>query len=146
MKFTCSVTVQKPRQEVVSYFSDPKYIKEYQEGFQKIEHISGDLGQKDAVSKLYYLHGKRKLELTETILKNDLPNEFFAQYHHIHTDNTMRNTFTSIDEHTTRYDAEIDYTAFRGFIVKVMVFLFPSFFKKQVQKWLNNFKVFVENQ
>ncbi len=58
----------------------------------------------------------------------------------------MKSSFISIDELTTRYDTEIHYTAFRGFIINVIVFLFPSLFKKQVQKWLNNFKVFTEKQ
>jgi hypothetical protein len=58
----------------------------------------------------------------------------------------MKSIFTSLGANETRYDAEIHYTKFKGFVVKVMVFLFPSFFKKQVQKWLNNFKIFVEKQ
>jgi len=29
MKFTCSITVNKPREDVVEYFSNPKYLKEY---------------------------------------------------------------------------------------------------------------------
>lgn len=87
-----------------------------------------------------------KMMLTETILVNNLPDEFMAQYHHKFTDNTMKSTFTSIDENQTRYDAEIHYTAFRGFMVKLMVFLAPKFFKKQVDKWLLNFKTFLEKQ
>jgi hypothetical protein len=83
--------------------------------------------------------------LTETIVVNNLPDEFMAQYHHKFTDNTMKSTFTSIDENQTQYDAEIHYTAFRGFMVKTMAFLAPKVFKKQVDKWLHNFKVFLEN-
>lgn len=146
MKFTCSVTIQKPRQIVADYFADPQYLGEYQEGFQKKELISGEAGQEGAVSKILYAEGKRKMELTETILKNNLPEEFLGQYHHKNMDNTMRSTFTALSDQETQYNAEIHYTAFRGFTVKAMVFLFPSLFKKQVQTWLNNFKAFVENQ
>lgn len=146
MKFTCTVNINKPQQVVADFFADPTYLKEYQEGFQRKELISGNAGELDTVSKLYYQNGKRKMELVETVLKNDLPNEFLAEYFHSHTENTMRSTFTSINDNETRYDAEIDYTKFKGFIVKVMAFLFPSFFKKQVQKWLINFKKFVEAQ
>ncbi|MFD2568926.1 SRPBCC family protein [Pseudotenacibaculum haliotis] len=146
MKFTCTVTINKPLSIVTDFFVNPDYIHEYQEGFQKKELISGSAWQEGAVSKLYYAQGKRTMELTETIIKNDLPNEFYAQYHHIFTDNTMRSVFTAVSDDVTRYDAEIHYTEFRGFMVKTMSFLFPSFFKKQVQKWLNNFKRFLENQ
>ncbi|MGB0879587.1 MAG: hypothetical protein ACPGTO_03375 [Polaribacter sp.] len=146
MKFTCSVIINKPKKIVADFFANPDFLSEYQDGFIKKIHISGDVGKENSISKMYYKMGKGEMELTETILKNDLPDVFLAQYHHKHTDNTMQSSFISLDDTTTQYDAEIHYTAFRGFMVKTMAFLFPSFFKKQVQKWLDNFKVFVEKQ
>ena len=144
MKFTCSVTINVSKEKASAYFANPAYLKEHQEGFLRKELISGELGQVDTISKLYYKQGKGEMELTETILVNKLPDEFMAQYHHKFTDNTMKSSFTALSENETRYDAVIDYTAFRGFMVKIMAFIAPSFFKKQVQKWLQNFKVFVE--
>ena len=144
MQFTCSVTINAPRKKVTAYFANPEYLKEYQDGFLRKELISGEQGQVNSISKMYYKQGKREMELTETIQVNKLPDEFIAQYHHKFTDNTMRSTFTTLSENETRYDAEILYTAFRGFMVNVMVFIAPGFFKKQVAKWLQNFKIFVE--
>lgn len=146
MKFTCSITVHKPREEVVAYFSNPMYLKEYQEGFIRKEHISGKKGQTGAISKMYYKMGKSEMELTETIINNNLPESFAAQYHHKHTDNTMLCTFTPISNNTTQCNWNIEYTAFRGFAITILKTLFPSMFKKQVQKWLQNFKDFVEKQ
>jgi hypothetical protein len=146
MKFTCTVHIHKSKQEVVDFFVNPDYLKEYQEGFQRKELISGSAWQEGAVSKLYYQQGKRKMELTETVIKNDLPDVFLAEYFHTHTENTMKSMFTSHGADETRYDAEIHYTKFKGVMVNIMVFLFPSFFKKQVQKWLTNFKHFIESQ
>lgn len=144
MQFTCSVTINAPKEKVAAYFINPAYLKEYQDGFLRKELISGEQGQVNSISKLYYKQGKREMELTETIQVHKLPDEFMAQYHHKFTDNTMKSTFTALSENETRYDAEINYTAFRGFMVKVMVFIAPGFFKKQVAKWLHNFKIFVE--
>jgi hypothetical protein len=146
MQFTCTVTINVSKEKVAAYFANPEYLKEYQDGFLRKELISGNSGEENAVSKMYYKQGKREMELTETIQVNNLPDEFMAQYHHKFTDNTMRSTFTTVSETQTRYDAEIHYMAFRGLMVKVMVFLAPSFFKKQVVKWLQNFKVFVEKK
>ena len=146
MKFTCSVTVNKPREQVVELFSNPNYLKEYQEGFIRKQHISGNEGQTGAISKMYYKMGKGEMELTETITDNNLPDYFAAQYHHKHTDNTMLCNFKPIDNTTTQCDWEIEYTAFRGFLINVMKTLFPGMFKKQVLKWLKNFKEFVEKQ
>lgn len=146
MKFTCSVTIQKPRDLVVKYFADPYYLGEYQEGFLRKEHISGNEGQTGAIAKMYYKMGKREMELTETITNNNLPDSFAAQYHHKSTDNTMLCTFNAVDDHSTRCDWIIEYTAMRGFMINLMKTLFPGFFKKQVAKWLHNFKNFVEKQ
>ena len=144
MKFICTVTIQQPIEKVAELFADPAYLKEYQEGFEKKELVSGEAGQVGAISNLYYKTGKRTMELTETILVNNLPHEFMGQYHHKFTDNTMKSMFTALSENETKYDAEIHYTEFRGTPVKVIKFFFHKFFKKQVQKWLNNFKIFAE--
>jgi len=144
MKFTCTVTINKPLDQVAAFFADPQYLGEYQEGFVKKELLSGEAGQDGAVSLMFYDAGGRKMELTETIISNRLPEAFEANYHHIHMDNSMNSYFTALAPDQTRYDAEIEYTAFRGFMVKIMAFIFPGMFKKQVQKWLNNFKTFVE--
>ena len=146
MKFICSVTINKPRKNIVAFFSNPKYLKEYQEGFIRKTHISGNEGQTGAISKMYYKMGKGEMELTETITNNSLPDFFAGQYHHKHTDNTMLCTFKELDSNTTQCDWEVEYTAFRGFVINVMKTVLPSMFKKQVQKWLQNFKTFVEKQ
>ena len=146
MKFICTVIINQPKEKVAAYFKNSDYLGEYQEGFLRKEVISGTPFEENTISKLYYKMGNGEMELTETVIKNDLPNSFLAQYHHKHTDNTMKSIFTSLGENQTRYDAEIDYTALRGFMVKLMAFIAPSFFKKQVQKWLNNFKIFLENE
>lgn len=146
MKFTCSVTINQSRHKVVDYFNNPDYLKEYQKEFIKKELISGEGQQEGSISKLYYKMGKGEMVLTETIIENKLPDYFFAEYYHEHTENTMKTTFTEIDADITKVESEIDYTAFKGFIVKVMAFIAPSFFKKQVQKWLVNLKVFAEKQ
>lgn len=146
MKFTCSVIINKPKEMVADFFANPDFLGEYQDGFLRKELVSGDIGKEKTISKLYYKMGKGEMELTETILENNLPDKFSAFYFHKHTENTMTSSFTSLDKNTTRYDAVIHYTKFKGIIVNVMKTLFPNFFKKQVQKWLNNFKVFIEKQ
>jgi len=123
-------------------FENPDNLKEWQDGFISIESISGTHGEIGAKSKLIY----EKLELIETILRNELPEEFKATYEHKHMVNTMSCRFKKIDSNMTRFEQEIHYTKFNGFVIKLMVKLFPRMFKKQVQKWLDQFKAFVEEQ
>lgn len=144
MKFTSTIIINQPRQRVVELFSNPKYLKHYQENFIKKELISGNAGETQSISKLYYKMGKGTMELTETIVNNNLPESFHGHYHHKHMDNTMDSYFTEIDVNTTKYTAKIHYTVFRGFMAKTMAFLFPFVFKKQVNKWMKKFKRYVE--
>lgn len=145
MKFTCTIIINKPKEQVATLFANPDYLKEYQDTFICKELISGESGKNGAVSKMLYKMGKGEMELTETIIENNLPDSFYAEYHHKHTDNTMRCTFESKDDNNTIYSSEIHYTSIRGFMPKAMAFLFPSVFKKQVNKWLVNFKNFAES-
>ena len=146
MKFKGLIEIEQSLEKVVELFSDPKFLGEYQGGFLRKELTSGSEGENGAVSKMYYKHGNGEMELTETIIANNLPDSFYASYHHKHMDNTLKSTFTALSTNRTRYETEGEYTAFRGFIPKMMGLLFPKMFEKQAQKWLNNFKVFAEKQ
>lgn len=146
MKFKSSIEINAPRDLVVKYFADPQYLGEYQDGFVRKDHVSGEPGQEGAVSKMYYDDGKRKMELTETITANDLPDSFAGFYHHKHMDNTMQCTFTALDENRTRYDSAFEYTRMSWVMPKLMSLLFPGMFKKMGEKWMNNFKEFVERE
>lgn len=59
--------------------------------------------------------------------------------------NTMTSRFSELGENKTEYTAEIEYTKFNGIIPKLMSMLFPGMFKKQSQKWLEQFKSFAES-
>ena len=142
MKFTCSVEIDSPKHTVAQMFADPNNLQYVQEGFKSKTLISGKEGEKGAVSKMIY----EKLELIKTIIKNALPDEFLALYEHKYTVNTMKVQFVSLNEHKTRYTSEIHYTKFNGLMIKLMAKLFPGFFKKQVLKWMQLFKVYVESK
>ena len=146
MKFKGYVDVQKPLEVVAAYFIDPAYLKEYQDGFIRKEVISGQAGAKGTVSKMYYEYNGRDMILTETILSNDLPHSFEAHYHHKHMDNTMKCTFTPIDAGSTRYHYEIEYTRINWIMPKLIAILFPSMYRKQGEKWMQQFKAYVEKQ
>ncbi|RLD18160.1 MAG: SRPBCC family protein [Bacteroidetes bacterium] len=144
MKFTCSVDIDLPLDRVVELFDNVDNLKHWQDGFISHEHVSGVPGESGTISRLIYKSGKREINLTETIVTNDLPAEFTALYEAKEMTNTMSNKFSSLTENSTRYIAEINYIKFNGIMVKLMATVFPGMFKKQVQKWLNQFKGFCE--
>ncbi len=146
MKHKGSIEIHKPMEEVARFFANPNYLKEYQDGFVKKELVSGKGGAVGAVSKMLYKHGKHDMELIEAITKNELPHTFEASYHHKHMDNTMKCSFVSINESKTNYIYEYEYTRIDWVMPKLMAILFPSMYRKPAEKWLRQFKEFVEKQ
>lgn len=144
MKFTCQVDIRLPREKVIALFDNVDNLKHWQDGFISFENISGEPGQPGTKSRLKYKIGKREIELIETITVRDLPNEFSGTYDTETMSNSMVNKFVELDDHSTRYTSEIEYTRFTGFIPKLMAWLMPGLFKKQTQKWLDQFRDFAE--
>ncbi|NND31837.1 MAG: hypothetical protein HKN76_04545 [Saprospiraceae bacterium] len=58
----------------------------------------------------------------------------------------MKCKFTEINDNRTRYDYEFEYVRFSGFMPKLIATLFPGMYRKQGEKWLQQFKTFVESQ
>ena len=146
MKYKGSKEINKSRDVVTKLFADPAYLGEYQDGFVKKELISGEAGKEGAVSQMFYEHGGREMLLTETITSNKLPHSFEAFYSHKHMDNTMKCQFTVLDRNRTRYDYEYEYVRMEWFMPKLIAILFPSVYRKQGEKWMQQFKEFVEKQ
>lgn len=145
MKFLCEVVLNLPISEAVSLYDNVEHLDKWQTGFVNYEHISGEQGKAGAKSKVFFKHNNRDMELIETIVKKDLPEEFTAIYEHKHMVNTMYCHFEKVENDKTLFQMEIEYTKFIGFMPKLMAFLMPGMFRKQSQKWLDQFKEFAES-
>ncbi len=146
MKFTCTVKIKKPLEEVVALWQNEENNKHWQEGFKSKELLSGEKGTVGAKSKILLTNRNQPMELIETIEVNNLPTEHKVYVEHQHMCNYMSTSFESITDQETLYSSTVEYTQFNGFLPKLMAKLFPSMFKKQVQKWLDLFKAFAEKQ
>lgn len=146
MKFKGAIEINKPIDVVATLFADTENLKEWQDGFIKKEILSGREGEKGATSELYYSLGGRNMILKETIVSSELPHSFKGLYHHKHMDNSMKCNFVEIGPSKTRYEYEFEYTRIDWFIPKLMAILFPGMYRKQGEKWMKQFKEFVEKQ
>ena len=63
MKYTCSVEINLPKDQVVALWRDENNFKEWQDGFVKIDHICGEPETAGAKSRIYLEQRKRKMEL-----------------------------------------------------------------------------------
>ena len=146
MKFTCYIDINAPVGQVLKLFQDPENLQYWQDGFISYAHTEGNPGAVGSKNRFMYKTGGRELELIETIHVNNLPTEFTAEYWSKPMVNLMTNRFETLDENNTRYISEIEYTQFNGIMPKLMAWMFPGLFKKQVNKWMSQLKEFVENQ
>ncbi len=129
---------------MVRLFDNPKNLKEWQDGFIDSTPKSGKPGTKGSKSTIRIQAGKSTIEMIETILVKNLPDEMSALYEHKKMDNIVTHRFKSLGPTSTQWVSEIHYTRFSEWIPRLMANFFPGMFRKQTQKWLENFKKFAE--
>jgi hypothetical protein len=144
MKYTTEVTINLPREEVIKKLDNAENMKHWQRGLLGYELLEGTPGAPGAKMKLEYKMGKREMSMTETITKNEFPSEFHANYDAKGVHNIQKNYFHEVDGSTTKWVSESEFQ-FAGFGMKLLGWLMPGAFKKQSQKYLNDFKAFAEN-
>jgi len=142
MKFECSTDINAPIDKVVALFNDPANFKEWQDSFISYEPLSGTPRTAGAKARVRHVNRKHKIELIETIQVMNLPSEMTALYEHEHMVNNMTNSFTELPGGMTRYTSGVGYVKFFGLMPKLMALLMPGMFKKQNQKWVDQFKIF----
>lgn len=146
MRYTCSIDLNVTSAKAAVVFSDRKGKKHWINGLQSHELISGDGGMPESVSKIVIRQGKSTIELKETIVSNKLPSEHVGRYEHRHMVNTMTTRFLAIGDNLCRYECEINYSRFIGFLPKIIMPFMRRRFKKQTQAMMLRFKDYVENE
>jgi len=144
MKYSHSIIIDRPREEVISLFNNQDNMFKWQPGLKDITPVSGVQGEEGAKMKLNYEMGKRKIEMVETIIKKDLPREFSGTYEAKGVYNVVRNYFEETPDNKTKWVSENEFQ-FSNFMMKVMGFLMPGAFKKQSFKYMELFKKFAES-
>lgn len=144
MEYTVKTLIHRNIDTVVGLFSNVENLPKWMEGLQSYKLISGEIGKPGAQSKMQFLIGKRKMEMLETILEQNLPNKMICTYTTAQADNKIEISFRQIDEQNTEYISFETFT-FKG-TMKFWAWMLKSLFKKQSQKYLNSFKHFCESQ
>lgn len=144
MKYTCELIVNLPRARMIALFDNPDNMRKWQPGLVSFTHISGEAGQPGAKSKLLYDMNGRKVEMVETILSRNLPDEFSGSYEAKGVYNLVENHFYEDSPERTRWVMETEFR-FSGFM-KVIAFFMGGAFRKQSLEFMHNFKKFAESQ
>ena len=143
MKYTCELTINLPRDEVIALFDDQDNLPKWQPGLQSFEHLSGEPGQPGAKSRLLYDEGRRKIEMIETIIVRDLPETFSGTYEAKGVWNEITNHFF-VEDGQTRWVMDSDFR-FSGFMLLMLIFMRGAF-RKQTMQTMQRFKDFAEGR
>lgn len=144
MKFTCTIEINAPLEQVAALWFDEDHFKDWQDGFVSIEWIEGQKDKQGSKSRI--LLNKGKMELIETVLEYQYPYRKKGLYQHKHLSNTQETTFEKLENGNTLYCSVVDYFEFHHFMPKLMFKLFPGLFKKMSMKWMMQFKKLVESK
>lgn len=144
MRYTCEVTIERPRERVIELFDNPDNLSKWQSGLRSFEHVSGEPGQPGAMSKLVYDEGGRRMEMIETITTRNLPDEFSGTYDAPGVHNRMSNHFYEDGPDRTRWVADSEFQ-FTNLMMKAMGFLMRGAFPKRTQEMMEKFKAFAES-
>ena len=137
--YTLEIEIDLPLEKVGELYGDPANLPFWQPGFISIEPVEGEAKK----FKLLYLHGKRTIEMVETVEVDELPNEYTASYAAKGMQMRVSNRFEKIDENRTRWISDNESQT-SGLFMKLMGILMPGCFKKESYKYLVNFKAFAE--
>ncbi len=142
MKYTVSNTINKSLEEVHEKFKDPDGVKHWMDGLQRIERISGTPGEVGAKSDFHFLHKKKEMKITETILEQNLPRQIKFAYQSPMGYNEVEMIFEKLPDNQVK-QTNNSYFEMKG-IMKIMGFLMKGMFKKQSLQYMNAFKEYVE--
>jgi hypothetical protein len=153
MKYTVSIEIAKPREEVAQLLADPANLPMWLRGLVLHEPLSGVHGQVGTKSRVVLQMGQQKFEGTETITRREpadlhgIPKESVVYFDREIVGEGMwsaaRERLTEAGPDKTLWVSENEYR-FSGLLMRLVGLLMPGAFRKQSLQHMQDFKAFAE--
>ena len=143
MKYTVSNNIDRPLEKVIAKFKENKGNKNWMEGLQRIERISGNPHEVGAKSDFHFLYKNKEMKISETILEQNFPHQIKFAFQSPMGYNEVEMLFEKVSENSTK-QTNNSYFELKGFM-KLFGFLMKGMFKKQSMKYLTEFKKYAES-
>lgn len=138
------IIINRPVKEVWDFFQNPDNLGLWLTGFQKIEHISGEMGAVGSKAKHYFLERGEKLVMDGEVMEVIPGKKFVGTLDSSMMINHVANYFNDLGNGQTEYSLSSD-TQFKGFLWKHLGPLLKGEFKKRQEKDLQTLKQVLEN-
>lgn len=144
MIISTKVQINKPREEVWNYFTNPDYLPIWIGGLEKYHHISGEFGKEGARGLYKFRQNGKKIEMREEIIASKKPEEHSGKFHHKDFDMIINNTFLEEGKGSTTFICNTEYR-FRNLFLKLLSkFVLRSKLQKRQDDDLKRLKQAVE--
>lgn len=153
MKYTVSIEIAMPREEVAQLLADPAHLPKWLRGLVLHEPLSGVHGHVGTTSRVVMQMGQQKFEGTETITRREpadlrgIPKGSVVHFEREIVGEGMwsavRDRLTEASPDTTLWVQESEYR-FSGLLMRLVGLLMPGAFRKQSQQHMQDFKAFAE--
>ncbi len=144
MKFRSEVEIAKPMDELIVLIQDPENTLKWLEGLRSVKHISGEERQAGAISKVVFDSPAGRMHITETVVSNELPDEYIMRYEGPGYISYSNYTFQKLSNDTTRFVMQ-QQVELKG-ALKLAGGLVKGKMNRQLNISAESFKRFAENQ
>ncbi|MBM2623159.1 SRPBCC family protein [Actinoplanes sp. LDG1-06] len=154
MRYTVSIEIARPREEVAQLLADPEHMPKWLRGLVVHELLSGVHGQLGTKSRVVMEMGSQQMECTETITRrepadlHEIPPEDVVHFEReIVTKgmwNAARERLTEAGPQATLWTSENEFR-FSSLPMRLVGLLMPGAFRKQSLQHMRDFKAFAEH-
>ncbi|GEM_PF-1132480 len=143
MKFRSEVEIEKPIEELIVLIQNPEVTLKWLQGLRSVKHVSGELRQPGAISKVVFDSPAGRLLITETVVSNDLPQEYIMRYDGQGYVSYSNYSFEKVSKGSTRFILQQD-VELKG-ALRLVEGLMKKTMEKQLNKSAESFKRYAEN-
>jgi hypothetical protein len=154
MKYTVSIEIALPLEQVAQLLADPAQIPKWLRGVVLHEPLNGVHGQVGTKSRVVMQMGQQTMEATETVTRRepaDLANIPKGTVVHFEREivtegmwSAAHDQLTEASPNTTLWVSENEYR-FSGLMMRLVGLLMPGTFRKQSLQHMQDFKAFAEH-
>ncbi len=144
MKFRSEIDIDRPITELIVIIQDPECTLKWLDGLRSVKHISGEFRQPGSKSKVVFDSPAGRLLITETVISNQLPEEYIIRYDGQGYISYSNYHFEKLSDTSTRFVISQDIEL-KG-ALKLASGLLKGTVSKQLDRSTASFKRFAENQ
>jgi len=140
LKYRFEIEINSPLDDVIELFRDRDHLSKWQRGLLSSEPLPLSDGQ--LKYELTYQMGRRKMRMTETIVRDELPEHYDVIYKMKGVYHSVNNSFYSSGPNSTKWISEVEFR-FSG-LMKLIAGFMKSGFEQQSLALMHSFKTFAE--